>query len=173
MPLPLIPGTTRQVVAAFGAPPPPRGANEEVELADIQRLDAEQRQPGARGVWDAQWVAKALVESCDDGAGMHRLLRELYADAAEEGVWYVEVAAQLGVKGGQVSVEAEWVALLRQWAALEAVARLHAAAWEDVDLLQKAALRLQRSLFSSPPSPPPPPSLLLSGCLFVGWEERR
>ena len=58
-------------------------------------------------------------------------------------------------------------------AALEAVARLHAAAWEDVDLLQKAALRLQRSLFSSPPSPPPPLSLLLSGCLFVGWEERR
>eukprot|EP01052_Picozoa_sp_SAG31_P018016 SAG31_NODE_1258_length_9078_cov_12.076512_5_plen_362_part_00 len=114
------------MIAAFGQPPPARDCDDMAVLADVSRLDKETAQPGARGVWDAQWVGKSLVDSLErtdrpPGSGMRRLLRELYEDSAAEGVRWTELAAQLSVKNGKVKDDAaaEWRELLQEWKLLE------------------------------------------------------
>ena len=49
-------------IAVFGPAPPDRTASEEEILEHLVQMDAQQQQPGAAGVWDAQWVAEKLCE---------------------------------------------------------------------------------------------------------------
>jgi len=103
--------------ACFGPAPPRRGASEEMVLASLRQLDAA---PGPRSsVWDAQYVARALMES-DPGSDA-RVLRELYEDAELESISWVEVCASLSITDGAIAPNARkaWRAKLALWAQLE------------------------------------------------------
>lgn len=86
--------------ACFGRPPPPNDAPESAVVAHLCQLDASTTKPRSC-VWDAQFVARALLDS-DPGAEI-RVLRELYEDAELESIRWVEVCSSLPVKHGAVS----------------------------------------------------------------------
>jgi len=121
----------RLIAETFGPKPPASdGGAETATLEDLRRIDALDKQTGREGVWDQKWVAKLLLETVlgEEGnkdAWEERAMRELYEDAAAEGVTWIEVSQ--GNSGftddkGVVKEKAikEWTLRLSYWEKYEA-----------------------------------------------------
>eukprot|EP00928_Gymnodinium_smaydae_P045123 TRINITY_DN30129_c0_g1_i1.p1 TRINITY_DN30129_c0_g1~~TRINITY_DN30129_c0_g1_i1.p1 ORF type:complete len:415 (-),score=84.34 TRINITY_DN30129_c0_g1_i1:151-1395(-) len=97
--------------------PPAAGpqASEDEERLLLEALDKQDPQPGAAGIWDAQWISAQLGAE----SNTHRVLREVYEDAVEEGVVWTELACGLKIKDGEVQSIEDWKALFEVWRELE------------------------------------------------------
>jgi len=93
----------------------PAAATEAEQAALLRELDAEAPQPGAAGVWDAQWISKELGAE----KHTHRVLREVYEDALLEGIVWTELCCSLVAKGGSIRDEKAWAELFGAWQSLE------------------------------------------------------
>jgi len=115
------------ISAAFGPAPPAKDASENEVIAELQLLNGQTPQPGASLIWDQQFVTRCLINhsplvSVAETFG--RLLQEVYEDAIEEGIVWVELMWETLVKkGNDVIAEttaARWLALVESWGRLEA-----------------------------------------------------
>lgn len=91
------------------------GATEAEQVELLQELDAELPQPGAAGIWDAQWISKELGAE----KHTHRVLREVYEDAVLEGIVWTELCCNLVAKDRSIRDEAAWAELFGEWQSLE------------------------------------------------------
>eukprot|EP00929_Paragymnodinium_shiwhaense_P009221 TRINITY_DN113307_c0_g1_i1.p1 TRINITY_DN113307_c0_g1~~TRINITY_DN113307_c0_g1_i1.p1 ORF type:complete len:430 (-),score=84.63 TRINITY_DN113307_c0_g1_i1:21-1310(-) len=104
----------RAPMSAFPGSASPSTSEMDV-LAELTAMDAEKEQPGAAGVWDAQWISNKLGAT----ASTHRVLKELYEDAIEEGVLWTELCCGLAVRNGEVTDKENWDVFFGIWRDLE------------------------------------------------------